>query len=114
MAEDAEGANGRATVTWGGLRERIPQACDDGGKSLGIVRHVARLDRDDRDGLARLGCRPHARSTGELGILAEQRGLELLELLRWVEPELVDERRAGVAVGLERVGLAPGAVEREH
>ena len=30
------------------------------------------------------------------------------------EPELVDERRASLPVGAERVGLAAGAVEREH
>ena len=41
-------------------------------------------------------------------------GLEPLELGAGLEPELLDERGAGAAVGVERLGLAAGAVEGEH
>ena len=47
-------------------------------------------------------------------VLAQDRGLERLELRAWVDAELLDERLARGAVGRERVGLAPRAVEREH
>ena len=46
--------------------------------------------------------------------MAEDRGLEVLEPLVWVEAELVEQRCAGVAVGGEGVCLAAGAVEGEH
>ncbi len=47
-------------------------------------------------------------------VLAEDRGLELLELRAGVDAELLEERLAGGSVGGERVCLAPRAVEREH
>ena len=50
----------------------------------------------------------------ERRVVAEDRLLELLQRLARVEAELVDERGARVLVGGERVGLAAGAVEREH
>ena len=40
--------------------------------------------------------------------------MELLELGPGIEPELLDEGLPRSLVGGERVGLAPGAVEREH
>ena len=54
----------------------------------------------------------HARR-GEGRIVLEDPALEGAELRRRLEPELV-ERRARVAVGVERVGLPAGAVEGEH
>ena len=50
----------------------------------------------------------------ERGVLGEDRGLEALELGAGLQAEFLDERAAGAAVGFERVGLAAGAVEREH
>ncbi len=40
--------------------------------------------------------------------------LELAERCARLDPELVDERPTGGLVGLERVGLATAAVERQH
>ena len=58
-------------------------------------------DDDDRPlrGLA------EPRGRRELGVLAEHRPLELLERGARLDPELLDEHLAGVAVGLERLRL---------
>ena len=48
------------------------------------------------------------------GVVGEDRLVELVELGARLDPELLDEHLAGVAVGLQRVGLAAAAVEREH
>ena len=50
----------------------------------------------------------------ERRVVGEDRGLEALELGARVQPEVLDQRVAGAAVGVERVGLAAAAVEREH
>ena len=50
----------------------------------------------------------------ESRVLSEDRLLELLEGRARLDPELVDEQPPGLAVDLERLGLATGAVEREH
>ena len=50
----------------------------------------------------------------ELGILGEHQPLQPPQLLAGLEPELLGEEAARVAVDGERVGLAPGAVEGEH
>ena len=50
----------------------------------------------------------------ERRVLGEDRRLEPLQLVTRDEPELVDQGRAHAPVGLERVGLPPRAVEREH
>ena len=50
----------------------------------------------------------------EREVLREDRRLEPLQLVARDEPELLDQRRAHAPVGLERVGLTAGAVEREH
>ena len=57
-----------------------------------------------------------ARALGglERGVLGEDRRLQPLQLGARLEPQLVDQRRAGAAVGVERVGLAARAVEGEH
>ena len=61
------------------------------------------------------GCRRRGHG-GELEcrVLSEDRALESLERLAGVEAELVDEGGSRVLVRAERVGLAAGAVEREH
>ena len=46
--------------------------------------------------------------------VAQHCPLELPELVARLEPELVAEKRAGSPVCLERVGLAPRPVQREH
>ena len=47
-------------------------------------------------------------------VLAQDRLVQLAELWPGSTPRSLDERPARVAVGLQRVGLAAGAVEREH
>ena len=51
---------------------------------------------------------------GERGVLRQHRALELAQALARLDAELLDQPAAGVLVGLERLGLAVGAVEREH
>ena len=50
----------------------------------------------------------------ESRVLGEDRSLELLKLAAGLEPKLLDQPAARVAIALERVGLAPGSVQREH
>ena len=40
--------------------------------------------------------------------------MQLAEGRARLDPELVHQRAAGVLVGLERLGLPAGAIEREH
>ena len=47
-------------------------------------------------------------------VLAEDRGLEVLELRSGFDPELFDEGRPGGPIRLQGVRLPFGAVEREH
>ena len=47
-------------------------------------------------------------------VVSENCLLEVVELGAGLDPELVDEDVAGVAVGLERVGLAAAAIQGEH
>ena len=47
-------------------------------------------------------------------VLTEDRLLEVTQSLARLDPELLDEDATSVPVGLERLSLAPGAVEREH
>src|SRR5207244_104819 len=83
---------------------------------------VAR-ERERRDELEEAGVRADDRSARprperaglfERRVVAEDRALELLELRARLDPELVHEQPATLAVARERVGLAPAAVEREH
>jgi hypothetical protein len=60
------------------------------------------------------GLRAARRGHREVGILGENCALELAQLDPRLEAELLDERRPRVPVRLERVGLAAGAVERQH
>ncbi len=50
----------------------------------------------------------------EVGVLAQDRPFEPLELRRRIDAELVDERLAGAAVRVERIGLPAAPIEREH
>ena len=47
-------------------------------------------------------------------ILSQDRALQLLQLRRRLEPELLVQSPARARVRLERVGLAPTAIQREH
>jgi len=49
----------------------------------------------------------------EGGVLPQDRPLELLQRGSRLDPELVDEHPSGPLVGLERLLLASGAIERE-
>ena len=70
--------------------------------------HAARIGGERRDGRRRGARRSERR------VLLEDRALEVAQRGARLDAELVDQRRAGRPEGLERVGLAPGAVERQH
>ena len=73
------------------------------------------LAPDERAGRGR---QPRAaagrRRAVERGVVLEDPALEGLELLAGLEPELLDEAAPRLLERLERVGLAAGAVERQH
>ena len=54
------------------------------------------------------------RDADERPLLTQDRPVERLELRTGLDPELVDERAARVAVRRERIGLSARPVEREH
>ena len=51
---------------------------------------------------------------GRGNVLAQDRGLERLEVDARIDPELLRERRACPVVRRERVRLPPGAIQRDH
>ena len=73
----------------------------------------ARAPRRRRRGADGRGSRAAARQV-ERRVLREDRLVQPPQLGAGLDADLLDERRARVAVGLERLGLAPGAVQREH
>ena len=87
-----------------------------GVERLGERHRLDDIDEEDRDQPAELHRRFDGCSLGqkERLVLAEHRGLELLERRAWIEPELVAEHVAGRAIRSERVRLTARAVEREH
>ena len=62
----------------------------------------------------RAGSSSRCRGEVERGVLREDRPLEALEQRARLETELLEEHGPPVAVVLERLGLPPGAVERDH
>ena len=72
-------------------------------------RQRRRLERRGRGRRRRCG-----RVELERRVLGQDRGLQALELRARVEAEVLHQRVPRAPVGLERVGLAPGAVQREH
>ena len=58
--------------------------------------------------------RPGRDRSSSSGVLDEDRALEPLQRRPGLDPELLDEQAARLAIGLERRRLAAGAVEREH
>ena len=55
----------------------------------------------------------HPRSL-QRGVVGQDCALELLELRAWLEPELLDQGRAGISVDVQRVRLTSRAVQGEH
>ena len=118
-----------ATSPSGPKRSRVPPYCcsdragsleqrlQRGQQKLGIVqRGRSRGENRDHAALPRRRRKLGRRLLRdfERGIVAQDRALEPLQLGRGVEPELVREREPRRAVDLERLGVAPRAVEREH
>ena len=65
------------------------------------------------------GCPPYPWSltpTGpsEHGILLQDAALEPLQALARLQPDLLGERQSTLLVDMQRLGLAVGAIEREH
>src|SRR5204862_6847660 len=60
------------------------------------------------------GARPPAPGPVEHRVVTQDRALELLELRARLEPELLDEDAATLAVARERLRLPARPVEREH
>ncbi len=54
------------------------------------------------------------RGGGDRGVVREDRLLQPAQLGAWLERHLLGEHAPGLAVSLERVGLAAAAIEREH
>ena len=54
------------------------------------------------------------RRSGQRVVLAQHRRVELSQLRAGLHADLIDERRPRVPVRIERIRLAPGAIEREH
>ena len=83
--------------------ERRVQAPPAGHRPLAVARRAHAAAR-----------RRARRRRRELGAVGEDLGLELAQLRARLEPQLVAHLPSAVAVGLQRLGLPPAAVEREH
>ena len=93
----------------------VVAAVHDVLQHLGIQRRPALAGADvhrDADDLA--PARSPRRRGERADAVAEDVALQLLQLRRRVEPQLVGQHLPRVPVGGERVGLAPAAVERQH
>ena len=92
------------------LREQVPVGVAELVQEPGRALDVGEQQRD-RARRERRTCRP-----GELqrGVLVENRPLEALQLRARVDAELLDQDPAPLLIGLERLGLASRAVERDH
>ncbi len=102
--------------------EHVPHRCERLVEQAAVLLRIVGSGRSRREdghepelgdlaGRRRLG---DLWGCGQLGILAQHPPLELLQLRRRVEPELVGEREPRRPVDLERLRLAAAAVEREH
>ena len=83
---------------------------------LGERHRLDDVDEENRDQPPELHRRFDGCSLGQAErlVLAEDRGLELLERGAGIEPELLGERVSRRAIRSERVGLTARAIEREH
>ena len=68
----------------------------------------------DEDGPRRDGRRVVPRARVERRILAQDGALEVAKRCARLEPELTAEHVPGTPVGIERLRLTPGAIQREH
>ena len=100
------------------VAQRSSCACSDSGSSRARDRRDEDADepapRLAAAGAAGAGARRRPGRRVELGRLVEHLLLQPPQLLARLEPQLVGEEAARVAVDRQRVGLAPRAVEREH
>ena len=96
----------------------VVEALDDGAQRLGVAAGLRAGELGDHAGheAPRVGrARGAGRQRHRLGhVLAQDRRLERAQVRRRLDAEPFDERAVRVAVGGERVGLAAGAVERQH
>jgi hypothetical protein len=105
-----------ATVRHAHHARRVVVALQDRAQRLGIEARVCELREDARHeppGVDRERCRLPARRRGR-DIVVQDGRLELPQLWRRLDPQALDERLVCVAVGAQRVGRLPGAIEREH
>jgi hypothetical protein len=122
-------ALGDAAVALEDGRTAVPAVVQDAVEGLGIealgqrggVGEVDAHDRDEAAAAGLVGLRRRFRGQRRLDhrrqerrVMAEDLLLELAQVRPGLEPEVLDEPGTRVAVGLERVGLPPRAVEREH
>ena len=108
-----------ADAAWPGQREQPHVGVGEqlgGGQEVLVAAEQRRRRHGQRGGEHGLhgGRGRHGRVELERRILGEDRRFEPLELRARVQAEILDQDVAGAAVGVERVGLAAGAVEREH
>src|SRR5262249_57037155 len=82
---------------------------DEVGKRLQLALAAEQRCRRYRD-----PARGPSRMDVERRVLLEDRALELAQRVAGLDPELLHERPARALVDGERVGLSPGAVQREH
>ena len=73
-----------------------------------------RRDRGEREPAARAARAEPGPARRERRVVLEDPPLQLVQLRAGLEPQLVDEPPAERAEGVERVRLAPGAIERQH
>ncbi len=101
------GGAGRRLVALGARAQRLGVLARHGEarEQAGDAPPHVRRERDPRD--SRRACR-----RGD--VVAQDRRLERAQLRRGLDAEPVDERLVGGAIGLERLGLAAAAVQREH
>jgi hypothetical protein len=86
--------------------ERVGQRVVEG-------RELARTAHEHPAGRCALGHRGGGGEV-ELLVLVQDRLMQLAQRAPRLDPELLDQRRARGLVGLERIRLAPGAIEGEH
>ena len=92
-----------------GERDQPGGAAQERGELLDL-----RLAADERRRRSRQVAPRAAGRIGERRVLTQDRRLQRAQRLARLQPELLDQQRAPAAVDLQRLGLATGAVEREH
>ena len=107
----------------GGLegKPRLPDPANaherDKARSREEVANLVELStatHESGQGRRQAGRRMRRNGGGRGNVLAQNRGLERLEVDAGINPELLGERRPCPVVRPERVRLPPGAIERDH